>query len=140
MYKKILIPIDGSGYSLKALHHAAKLAEHTGALITIFHVMELPEQLKSLKSYPLLKKQTAENGEMIIREAGEICASYKVITCDSKMIPGVPADEIIREEKHGGYDLLVIGSRGMGDVKGWLLGSVSRKVVRHAECPVLVIK
>lgn len=139
MYKKILVPIDGSDYSKTALKHAAKLAEFTGARLSILHVMELPPQLKSLKSYHLVKEQLREEGEKFIREAKEICPSYK-IDFDQKMVAGVPADEVVQEGNRGGYDLIVVGNRGMGEVKGWLLGSVSRRVVRHAKCPVLVVK
>lgn len=139
MYKRILVPIDGSENSKLSLKHASKLAEYTGARLTIFHVLDLPPQLKSLKSYHLVKEQLREEGEKIIREAKEICASYKA-AFDEKIVTGIPADEVIQEEKRGNHDLIVIGNRGMGEVKGWILGSVSRRVVRYARCPVLVVK
>jgi len=62
------------------------------------------------------------------------------ISYTDKVVVGVPADEVLQEQEEGGYDLLVIGSRGMGEVKGWILGSVSTRVVRYAKCPVLVVK
>jgi len=139
MYKKILTPVDGSEHSKHALKQGAKLAKLTGAQLTVIHVLDLPPQLKSLKSYPLVKDQLRDEGKKIIAEAGEICAAMGISYTD-KVVVGVPADEVLQEQEEGGYDLLVIGSRGMGEVKGWILGSVSTRVVRYAKCPVLVVK
>ncbi|MCL6611289.1 MAG: universal stress protein [Peptococcaceae bacterium] len=139
MYKKILVPVDGSEFSRAALKHGAELARITGAHLTAVHVLDLPPQMKSLKSYPLLKDKLAEEGEKILGEAREISAPYN-ISFSERMCLGAPADEILHEARQGRYDLIVIGSRGMGEVKSWLLGSVSRRVVKHAKCPVLVVK
>jgi nucleotide-binding universal stress UspA family protein len=139
MYKKILAPADGSENSRMALKHGAELTRNTGGHLTVIHVLDLPPQLKSLKSYHLIKGQLLEEGEKILREAREICTSFN-IPFSEKMCQGVPANEILHEAHEGKYDLIVIGSRGMGEVKGWVMGSVSRRVARHARCPVLVVK
>ena len=56
------------------------------------------------------------------------------------MLHGRPADEIIRYAEESGADLLVMGSRGLGALREFALGSVSHKVLTHAKCPVLVVK
>lgn len=139
MYKKILAPVDGSENSRQALKHGAELARSIGAHLTVIHVLDLPPQLKSLKSYQLVRDQLMEEGEKILKDAVEICRSYN-IPFSEKLSKGIPADEILHESREGNYDLIVIGSRGMGEVKGWVMGSVSRRVARHARCPVLVVK
>jgi len=48
--------------------------------------------------------------------------------------------EICREAKEGRFDLVIMGSRGLGEIKGYLMGSVSNRVVRHASCPVLIVR
>lgn len=139
MYKRILVPFDGSEFSEAALRHGAGLSEALGSHLTVLHVLDLPPQMKSLISYPLIKDQLGEVGEKIIRKAGEISSTFK-ISHEEKIAVGIPADEIIEETQEGQIDLIVIGSRGLGEVKGWLLGSVSQRVVRHSRCPVLVVK
>jgi len=139
MYKKILVPLDGSENSKLALQHGIVQAQNSGAHLTTIHVLALPPQIKSLKSYRLLKERLKEDADNILGEAREICAASN-ISFSEKLCQGVPADEIIQEAYQGLYDLIVIGSRGMGEVKGWLIGSVSRRVVRHAHCPVMVVR
>ena len=53
---------------------------------------------------------------------------------------GHPAEEICKKVEAGGFDLLVMGSRGLGQIKGYLMGSVSNRVCRHANCPVLIVR
>jgi len=59
---------------------------------------------------------------------------------DYEIVVGQPADEICKKAKDGGYDLLVMGNRGLGEIKGYLMGSVSNRVIRHAVCPVLIVR
>ena len=58
----------------------------------------------------------------------------------TKLLEGNPGDELVRESETGEYDLLVVGTRGMGGLKSLLVGSVSNKVVHHAKIPVLLSK
>ncbi|MGQ9823378.1 MAG: universal stress protein [Desulfotomaculales bacterium] len=144
MYKKILVPIDGSDSANAALKHAVQLAEIVGAEITLFHVMHIPAQVETYsgklgEAYYLMRERIKEYAEEILEKAKEEFASGKVAYSEKKAW-GEPANEIIQEEKEGGYDLVVIGSRGLGEIKGWLLGSVSQRVVRHSKCPVLVVR
>jgi len=144
MYKKILVPVDGSDSSTDALKHAAKLAGLTGAELTLFHVMHFPAQLETYsgklgEAYYLMKDRIKEHAEEILEKAREDCSAQKV-SFTEKAVWGEPANEIIQETQQGDYDLVVIGSRGLGEIKGWLLGSVSQRVVRHSKSPVLVVR
>jgi nucleotide-binding universal stress UspA family protein len=152
MYKKILIPVDGSEGSQLTLKHAAKLAEALGAEITVIHVLHFPAQLevnsgKLGEAGILLRDQIKENvrsqieehAQEIIKKAREDCLTYN-ITFQDKLVWGEPANEIIQEAQQGKYDLIVIGSRGLSEIIGWVMGSVSQKVAWHAKCPVLVVR
>lgn len=144
MYKKILVPIDGSDHSIVALKNAAKLAISLVAGITIFHVIHhfTGHQTYSGKMgavYHQLREHVKEEAEAIMEKARNEIKSYSS-SFEEKLVWGDPADEITKEAQQGNYDLIIIGSRGLSEVKGWVLGSVSQRVVRHANCHVLVIK
>lgn len=143
MNKKILVPIDGSDDSMLALKCAAEQAIALGADLTVLHVMNVPVQRtlsgKMKAIYNRIKDDIKEEAQDILEKAKKEIASYN-ITYEEKMMWGEPAEEIVNEAKQGGYGMIVIGSRGLSEVKGWILGSVSQRVTRHASCPVLVVR
>ncbi|MDO8737302.1 MAG: universal stress protein [Thermoleophilia bacterium] len=138
MYEKILVATDGSETAAAAVEHAADLAKLAGSKeVVVIHVCPActPELDPDSKN-----REIATN---IVNEAGEAVASegIQVRTVLEMDYPheevGEALLEIIKNEK---ADLLVLGSRGLSEFKGILVGSVSHKVLQHAECPVLVIK
>lgn len=144
MYEKILVPIDGSESSARALQHAQKIAELTGGKITLFHVMHFPAQLETYsgklgEAYYLMKDRIKEHAQEILEKAKENLSAGSIAFTE-KTVWGEPANEIIQEAEQGNYDLIVIGSRGLGEIKSWLLGSVSQRVVRHCKRPVLLVR
>ena len=78
-------------------------------------------------------RQILERAERIARDAG-------IKSVSTKLLSGSPADSILAAAKKEKAGMLVLGSRGFGDLKGFLLGSVSHKVSAHAHCPVLTVK
>jgi nucleotide-binding universal stress UspA family protein len=62
------------------------------------------------------------------------------LTITQSIVQGRPADKIVEVVKEGNFDLIVMGSRGIGGIKGVLLGSVADRVADHAECPVMIVK
>lgn len=144
MYRKILVPVDGSESSGTALKHAVRLAETFGAEITLFHVMHIPSQVETHSgklgaAYYMIREKTQEFAQEIFEQLREELNS-KNISYKEKAVWGEPANEIIQEGQNGGYDLIVIGRRGLGRIEEWLLGSVSQRVVRHSKCSVLVVR
>lgn len=147
MFKKILVPVDGSEASMAALRTAAKMAESFGSQVVLFHVIQLPTPVEIFETYSgklgeiyyQIKDRVEKFGEKVLAGAvGEISA-FKV-SFREKATWGEPASEILQEAQMGKYDLIVIGSRGLDDIEDWLLGSVSQRVVRRSKCPVLVIR
>lgn len=145
MYKKILVPLDGSDRSTKALSHTVELALKLGSQITLMHVVpSLPPYVNTAvdrlgQAQQSIIDELMRNGkEMLQQYASSI--SDKGIDVKTFTVMGQPADEIIEKAIKENYDLIVIGSRGLGEIKGYLMGSVSNRVSRHAVCPVLIIR
>lgn len=141
MFKKILVPVDGSEFSFRAVKVAASLAEKFNSEITFLYVMALPFSTSVLSPEvggiipQNIFDELEKEGQKILSMAEEGFAKASVA---SKLRMGHPAMEIIDESKNG-YDLIVMGSRGLGELKGFLMGSVSDRVTHHASCAVMVV-
>ena len=144
VYKKILIPIDGSRNSLTALSHAVALARFFDAEICILYVSVLSQKL------PITAQIQGAKIPEYSSKSPEIFAK-KVITEALKCVPenirvrthnelGEPRTSITDYAEQNSYDIIVIGSRGLGTISGLIMGSVSTYVVHHSQCPVLVVK
>lgn len=145
MYKKLLVPLDGSVRAKVAAEHALDLAKCMDAEVLFFHVIPaLPPYVNKYSdrlggAYQQIHDELQATGEGIMEQARNEFGKYGV-KMDIKVIWGNPAMEICREAKEGRYELIVMGSRGLGEIKGYLMGSVSNRVVRHASCPVLIVR
>jgi nucleotide-binding universal stress UspA family protein len=145
MFKKILVPTDGSEMALYAAKHALALAEKFDSEVTLVHVVQnyysLPAfSMPDTVSIPLSVLQDLEaNGQLILAKTQEIFAGFagKVST---RLEYGPPAKEVIDIAVAGDYSLIVMGSRGLSGVTEMFLGSVSNHLVHYAPCPVLIIK
>lgn len=137
MYKNILIAADGSDNSLRATQQAADIAALIGdAKVQIVSVIAI--DVYSDMVYDPIEAHGEAQRE-IIKDASDILTNAGV-DHEIVLLHGRPADEIIRYAEESGADLLVIGSRGLGALREFALGSVSHKVLTHAKCPVLVVK
>lgn len=144
-FHKILVPIDGSKNSERALAQAGYLAEVCQASITLLHVMNLFAEVPALAQIGTegyipdqVLEDAQESGHMIIDEALKQLPSS--VAAKGFLEIGRPSDVILAFLAENDYDLIIMGSRGLGTVKGLLLGSVSSHIVRYASCPVLVVK
>ncbi|MGC1122688.1 MAG: universal stress protein [Candidatus Methanofastidiosia archaeon] len=141
MYKRILIPTDGSKPSQKAEHYGLEMAKTQHASMTIIHVVEVPFFPTPITGEPSF---VLEEEMEILKKAGEDMVD-RVVEQGRKMgvkatplvVIGHPADQIIEHAK--GHDLVVMGTMGKSGLFYLLMGSVAEKVVRHASVPVLVI-
>lgn len=145
MYKKILLPLDGSERAVKALNHAVELAQKLGSKITVMYVVpSLPAYVNTAvdqlghAQQTIINELTRHGREMLEEVVSSV--SDKGVEIDTFTILGQPADEILEKAKLENYDLIIMGSRGLGEIKGYLMGSVSNRVTRHASCPVLIIR
>lgn len=140
---KILVGFDDSTYSIKAVDLAAKFASQSGQSLTIVHVVERPVFVSPIGvegDFRALQKITQEmmrrGSSLLDMKKREV--EKKGVKADTKLLEGNPGNELVRESETGEYELLVVGTRGMGSLKSLLVGSVSNKVVHHSKISVLL--
>lgn len=145
MFKKILVPVDGSQTSWKALDTARSLAEkYDGRLLVItvmipygagsFLQMSLDQTLID-QNNAAMKKAGFATLDMAKDKLGSYAGDVEYLE-----ETGNPAELILDACKEKGCDTIVIGSRGLSGVEEFLLGSVSSKVSQYAKVPVVVVK
>lgn len=141
MLSKILAAVDGSDNSFRALDHAIFLAKKVEAHLTAIHVVENPptvyvESQKLLNE--LLTKYKAESAKVLDRckQAAEMSG----VNIETVLAEGDAATNIVGYTQREGFDLVVIGSRGLGKFKEMVLGSTSSKVLHHIKSAVLIVR
>lgn len=125
-YKRILVPYDGSEHSERALAHAIRIAGAMRAEITLLHVLHPPDLGWESEDRDMLDEARKK-----AEEAG--------VKATAKRVGGSPREEIAKEAEQG-YDIIVMGSRGLGGLTHILLGSVAEYVVRHSKYPVMIVR
>ncbi|MEO1224195.1 MAG: universal stress protein [Pseudomonadota bacterium] len=151
MANKILVPIDGSDHGWKALDLAVELARNRDAEIVVFHAMPyepLPDGLKEFAKVEGINVQEEDalfhaarqigdaltrDGERRVRDAG-----YEVVS--SRSAEDKPSRAILDAAESLDASMIVMGSRGISDAAGLLLGSVSHKVSHLAPCTCILVK
>jgi universal stress protein A len=141
-FKKILCPIDFSEGAQEAMRVAAQLAKETSAELVLIHVWQPPYTYTSKAAFsPDLSEvmhQSAEQSLATKRAEAEALCGARV---GAILLMGTPWDRIVEAtKKDPSFDLLVIGTHGRTGIKRVLLGSVAEQVIRHASCPVLVVR
>ena len=150
--KKIMVPIDGSKYSRKALAHAIGIAKKFKSKIYVVTAVDTSDFPPGML-LALLKKDTRLEksiGEFVIAAKSvarkelladvAICKSKGVMDSYYEVVAGRPVEAILKYERGLHPDLIIIGSQGLhgvGQIKA--LGSVSRKISELAKCPVMII-
>ena len=144
---KILLATDASKDATKAAQMASDLANVSDSELHVlhignmkdFHVAPGAEQSFSPRSAPL--GEVREKAEKRLDEAVKQVEQVGGTVTQSHLRIGNPEEEILKFcDEHGGFGLIVMGSRGLGPIKRRLMGSVSESVVRHAQYPVLVAR
>ncbi|GAB4358836.1 MAG: universal stress protein [Oricola sp.] len=144
MFEKIVVAVDGSEGSLKALKLAAGLQKSLGGellIVTIYRHHSLLEASMSMvrpDEPEILDDAMRDHARKVAEEAKQVAAAEGVTALRAFAKAGQPARAIVKFAEEHDAGLIVVGSRGIGDVEGFLLGSVSHKVTSLARCPVLV--
>ena len=138
---KILVPVDGSKEANAAAAWALKAAAAFGASVTLLHVYDiLPEDamgLADLSSDAILA--SIEHQAAPSFDSAKAVMGDHEIEIDTISVIGRTADEIINVALTNGFNHIVMGRRGLSQLRGLLLGSVSEKVTRRAHCAVTVL-
>ena len=150
MVKTILVPTDGSDHASKAVIFAADLAQKYDAKVIVLSVMkglvgeDIPEALRSFANSEHIEGTNREILEsisnQIVHGAEVLAQEHKALEIETQIEVGDPASTILSVAKNQGVDLIVMGSRGLGNLKGILLGSVSHKVSQLSQCSCVTVK
>lgn len=138
-FRKILVPVDDSEHSRRAFEYALGLAKTQGAYVELLHCYG---------RIPMLVGGQEREGikAACVAEAEKLLAPYAERLRGQGQEPsllikeGKPGEVVAREAEAGGFDLIVMGTRGLSDLAGMLLGSTAHRVLSSAKCPVLLIR
>lgn len=138
LFKKILVAYDGSNLSKKALARAVELVQESAAggqfpKLEVIHIHHDPALLLA-SGYAV----DLSVNEYMIDEAKKLVPPF--LNAEFVVRRGQPAFTILKHAEANGFDLIVMGSRGRGAIREFILGSVSHNVVQHAKVPVLIVK
>lgn len=136
MMRKILVPTDGSTYSLKAAEYAAELARELESKVSILHVSEYHPRVRARE----LVQEEEKLGEEILSKTKEIFDKARVQVDVMKLEFGHPADIICSVAEREQFDLIVMGEKGAHEIGRFMLGSVADRVAHHAPCPVMIVR
>ena len=140
--KKMLVAIDFSDGSAQALRYALKFAVQFDSQLLLLHILHDPAEAPGFYS-------SEKAGEKVFRNMEEAASrmmdefvekhlkEWKKF--DTRIIPGLPAEEIVRIAEKEKVDMIVIGTRGHGGLKRLMIGSVTDRVIRTCTCPVLAV-
>jgi nucleotide-binding universal stress UspA family protein len=120
LYERILVGTDGSATATKAVDRAVEVARATGAALTVLHV------------------GSGDKGEKVLAAAAD---RHKAsgIKLETQLRAGDPATVLTDAAEQEGYDLLVVGNKGMTGAARFFLGSVPNKVSHHARCSLMIV-
>jgi nucleotide-binding universal stress UspA family protein len=146
MFRNILVAVDGSNHAERAFEEAVDLARQPGASLTAltafpdiapwvfvggYGAIVPPESLEDIHD-----QSRREHSRMLDDLVERLGGGVEI---DKVVVQGSPAEVIVNQAKAGGHDLVVIGSRGRGELRSLLLGSVSHHVLQTSPVPVLVV-
>lgn len=139
--KRILVPVDFSDCSRKALRYAIPFAREFGASISLLSIVHVPYHGSDFEgiSLPMLESELRSSAvkQLEAMAAKELPAE---ISRDTTVRVGRPFHEIVEAAREGNADLIILATHGHTGLKHMLLGSTAENVVRHASCPVLIVR
>lgn len=145
MFQKILIPVDGSEGSWRALNTAVEIGKKFGSELLVVNVIQ-PYNNAALLAVPLDHATVSQGnselekiGDKVLEMAQERLVGYEYKT-EYCLEIGHPSERIIALAKKSKADAIIIGSRGLSGIAEFFLGSVSSKVSQYASIPVLIVK
>jgi nucleotide-binding universal stress UspA family protein len=139
MFTNILLSYDGSEHAQSAARIAGHLAreQEKPFLWLVVVVEDIPDLIQEPYSSQMIAERTVA-GQALIAKAAEIVGEG--VEINQQLLFGNPAEGITSVAENRGCDLIVMGTRGLGPLRGLLLGSKAQRVISMARCPVLVVK
>ena len=148
--KKILVPVDGSSESKKAVEEAVSLAKKFGSEVTLISIVEVESDVAYTELGIVVSGEYAGVRDTLIKikeDSSNKMLDAIIASVDCTGVPvkktikvGSAHPEIVDEATNGKYDLIVMGHRGLNPVKRFFMGSVAKRVIEDAPCSVLIVK
>ena len=139
MYKNILLAVDGPEHSLRATNEAIKMAtmmsDCTIEVVYVVDYSKSKDQVLHSQGKEELERSRRKKLISIEEQLKSSHLSYRL-----KLLNGDPGPAIVDYANNENFDLVVIGSRGLNSLQEMVIGSVSHKVVKRVNCPVLIVK
>jgi nucleotide-binding universal stress UspA family protein len=139
LFSRLLVAVDGSESAKRAFARSVYLAKQCNSRLDIIHVVLDSTYGGDSAATFLLIEELKETGRKLLEDY-ETQAKRDGVQPETLLEVGDHAQVIIDTANKGGYDLIIMGSRGLSPFKDLLLGSVSFKVMHHARCPVMVVR
>ena len=147
MFKKLLVAVDGSSHSIKAVKVAAELAHQLKSCIVILHVIRdlpLPKEIQEMIQDREVTESRLEilktSAEIIFERARKIAGEERVTQIETEIREGDPATEIVAAAQNHHADLIIMGTQGLSELKSMFMGSVTRKVNNLSPIHFLTVK
>jgi nucleotide-binding universal stress UspA family protein len=148
LFKKILVALDGSKLADRALDFALDLATKSSAEVVLISVFDAPSVslvapgivFAPTSTVKYLEELRAFHEKVLSEALTKVKKREAGLKVSEKLVQGRAAEKIVETAEDGAFDLIVIGSRGLGGIKGFVLGSISDRVADEAPCPVLIVK
>lgn len=145
MYKKILVPLDGSDLAEKVLPHAMALAKASGAEIALVSVVEfnlgvVGAKLEAFPQAAMEQKEALRAEALVYLEKVQRDLKSQGVVATVAMLEGDVASQIIAYAEQQGVDLIAMATHGRSGIDRFVMGSIAEKVVRHTAKPVLLIR
>lgn len=146
MIDSILVAVDGSEGSKKAMDLACELGKKHEASLHVIHVAQPPPEKRvlvlgaSAVSVEATPEELKKAGEQVVNSARDIALSHGFDDITASVVDGDPTARIIDCAKKKDVDMIVLGTRGLSDLSGLLIGSVSHKVTHLAPCTCVTVR
>jgi nucleotide-binding universal stress UspA family protein len=139
--QKILIPTDGSDYSMRAAEYGISIAKMLGAQIIVLYVIDdvVLDQISTIAEREDVERELKEDGQRHINYVLGL-AEKEGVASKSLLTKGRPFEQIVHSVKGLNIDLIVMGTYGRRGAERILIGSVAERVIEYAPCPVIVVK
>jgi nucleotide-binding universal stress UspA family protein len=139
LFRRILAAVDGSAHGIRAARMAGRLAGALDARLTLLTVYDGPSGTLGEPRYSKALDRALDGARRVVERARRAVLEAGGPEPDTDWLEGAPQKRIVSAARDGGYDLIVVGTRGRGRVRAALLGSVSNAVAAEARGPVLVV-
>jgi len=142
MYKRMLVPLDGSKLAEVALVHTKKLAAMLNLDVTLLHVCEPHEdELTSVhRNYMERAVEIITQQSYDVKPETEALKESQALSIKGELVTGHPAEEILRYSENNAVDLTLLATHGRSGISRWALGSIADKVLRASKTPVLLVR